>query len=77
MMAGKTKKEYTSKAVTTTIRVASRCSVKIKDAYFTVEYGEERTVPIDADIEKERKLLWDDANRECDNQIADIYNNCK
>lgn len=68
-MAGR---EYKSKAVTTSIKIASRASVKIKDNFYTVEYCEERAVPEGADLKKERQILWDEANTECDNQIQDI-----
>lgn len=65
------KNTYESKAVITSIRATSRASIKIKDSYFTVEYSEERIIPdIDGiDIEKEREILWDTVNDECDNQI--------
>lgn len=66
--------DYTSKAKVNVIRATSRASVKIRDNYFTVEYSEERVIPDDntVDIEKERALLWDTVNAECDNQILDI-----
>ena len=66
--------DYTSKAKVNVIRATSRASVKIRDNYFTVEYSEERTLPDDSsvDIEKERAILWDTVNAECDNQILDI-----
>lgn len=67
------KKAYESKAITTSIRITSRASVKIHDNFFTVEYCEERSIPEDANIEAERKILWDIANVECDNQIKEIY----
>lgn len=73
-MARTKKNEYVSKAVTTSIRITSRASVKINDNFYTVEYCEERSLPEDADVEKERAMLWETANMECDNQIADIYN---
>lgn len=66
--------DYISKAKVNVIRATSRASVKIRDNYFTVEYSEERVIPDDntVDIEKERALLWDTVNAECDNQILDI-----
>lgn len=76
-MAGRSKKEYTSKAETTSIRVSSRASVKVGDSYYTVEYCEERAIPSGSDIAQERKLLWDTANAECDNQICDILKTYK
>jgi len=70
-------KVYESKAVTTTIKVTSRASIQLTgkggtSKFFTVEYGEERSVPEDCNIEEERKLLWDDCNAEVDNQIQEI-----
>lgn len=67
------KKKYISKAVTTSIRAVSRASIKIRDNFFTVEYGEERSIPDDANLEAERKLLWETCNREVDTQIEEIY----
>lgn len=73
----RTKKEYQSKAVTTSIRATSRASLKIKDNFFTVEWSEERSVPEDCDIEKERELLWNTCNEEIDRQIDEIYDTFK
>ena len=69
-MAKKKEEEYTPKAVITSIRATSRASIKVKDSFFTVEYSEERVIPDldDVDIEKEREILWDAVNDECDNQ---------
>ena len=65
-------KKYQSKAVTTTIKVSSRASTKVKDNYYTIEYTEERTVPPDADLQKERDLLWDEVNEQVDNRTLEI-----
>ena len=69
-------KEYQSKAITTSIKISSRASVGIQKRsttnYFTVEYTEERTIPEDADIEKERQLLWDTCNNQVDEQIEEV-----
>lgn len=64
-----------SRATIKTIKCVSRVSTKIKDTFYTVEYGEERNIPEDADIQLERKIMWDDCNTEVDNQIADIIEN--
>lgn len=76
-MASRSKKAYVSKATTTSIRITSRASVKVGENFYTVEYCEERAIPSDADVEQERKLLWDEANTECDNQICDILKTYK
>lgn len=59
---------------TTVIRATSRASVKIRDNFYTVEWSEERSIPDlpEISIEQERELLWDDCNREVDNQIEQI-----
>ena len=66
-----------SKAITTSIRITSRASVKVKDNFYTVEYCEERSIPEDADIEEERQALWDTCNGEVDGQIEDILKSYK
>ena len=68
-----------SKAITTNIKFTSRASIKIDDAYYTVECCEERMIPdIEGiDIEEERKALWDTVNQQCDDQITDIINTFK
>ena len=65
-------KEYESKAITTTIQASSRASIKVGDNFYTIEWSEERSIPEDANIEEERKLLWETANGEVDNQITEI-----
>ena len=64
-------------AKTTTIKASSRCSVKVKDNYFTVEYTEERSLEDGDNIEEERKDLWYDVNNEVDNQVDEIFENFK
>lgn len=64
---------YKQKAVTTKITAVSRCAVKIRDNFYTIEYSEERSVPeVDVDLDQERKMLWDDVNTVVDDQITDI-----
>lgn len=63
------------KAKTTSIKVSSRASVKVRDNFYTVEFTEERSVPEDLTEEElavERQALWDTCNTETDNQIRDI-----
>ncbi len=57
---------------TTIIRATSRCSVKIKDSFYTVEFCEERQIPEDANLKEERNALWDTVNTEVDLQIEEI-----
>lgn len=70
---------YVQKAITTKISATSRASIKIKDSYYTLEYCEERTIPDveGIDLETEKKILWDDVNREVDQQVEDICNALK
>jgi len=68
--------EYISKATPTVIRANSRCTVKIKDNFYSIEYTEERSLPdineVPYDIDKERQLLWQEVNEVVDDQIDDI-----
>ena len=71
-----------SKAIVTKIQASSRASVKVGEAFYTVEYSEERSLPdgllmTEEDLTRERSLLWDTVNSECDNQIADILKTFK
>ena len=70
----RSKKEYESKAVTTSIKFTSRISLKVNDTFYTVEACEERMIPDleGVDIEKERQLLWDKVNSMVDEQADDI-----
>lgn len=60
-----------------TIRAISRASVKIRDSFYTVEYGEERSIEEGDNIEEERERLWDTCNNEIDNQLEDIIKSFK
>lgn len=77
------KREYASVATTTLISATSRASVKVEtpngDAFYTVEYREDRVIPDlpDVDLVQERKLLWDTCNIEVDSQVEDIYKSYK
>lgn len=74
-MAVRKKKTYESKAITTSIKFTSRASVKMGDNFYTVEACEERMIPDlpDIDIESEKRLLWDEVNRQVDEQVDSIY----
>ena len=60
------------KGVTTSIRITSRASVKVRESFYTIEYCEERSIPEDADIVEERQALWNICNAEVDSQLEDI-----
>lgn len=59
-------------AKTTSIRITSRASVKVRDSFYTVEYCEERQIEDGDDVAEEREKLWNVCNTETDNQIEDI-----
>lgn len=64
-----------SELKTTKISVNSRASVKIGDSFFTFEFGLEKAVPDDFDVDKlpeEKRAMWDEANGEIDRQIVEI-----
>lgn len=74
MAARKKVPEYISQAKTTKITASSRCAIKIRDNYYTIEASEERTIldSDNADMEKEWALLFDAVNKIVDNQTEDI-----
>lgn len=65
--------EYKTVSITTSIKASSRMSVNIDKNYFTVEFTEERSVPQNCDLAKEREALWDAVNEEVDSQISLVY----
>ena len=71
---------YEIKGKTTKITATSRCALKVKDNYYTLELTEEREiVPDDKEIrlDLEYKDIFDNINAEIDNQIQDVLNNVK
>lgn len=75
-------KKTVNHAKTTKICATSRCAIKIKDNYYTIEYTEERSLETmvdvsDKELERERQLLWEDCNRTVDNQVQDILETFK
>lgn len=65
---------YECKAKRTMIKFNSRASVKIKDSYYTFEYGEERQIdnPDEVDMKLEIEALCNDCNNVVDDQIKEI-----
>jgi hypothetical protein len=62
--------KYVSKAITTEIQALCRMSVKLKDNnFYTFEFLEKRQVPSDANLGKEREVLWDTCYEEVNSQI--------
>ena len=71
--------DYTTHTIPTEISATSRCALKIKDAYYTVEASESRRV-IEAegiDLDKEYELLFDEINSVVDKQCSDIIKGTK
>ena len=71
--------KYEVKGKTTKITATSRCAIKIKDNYYTLELSEERAMPEseEIDLDKEYKALFDSINNEIDNQLQDILDSVK
>lgn len=70
--------KYEVKGKTTKITGVSRCAIKIKDNYYTIELSEERVLPeSDVDINKEYDALFNSINAEVDRQMEDILNGMK
>lgn len=57
---------------TTVIKATSRVSTKLKDNFYTFEYGEERSIDEGDDIEQAREELWATCNEEVDKQVEEI-----
>ena len=70
---------YEVKGRTTKITATSRCAIKIKDNYYTLELSEERVMPEneEIDLDKEYKALFDSINVEIDNQMQDVLDSTK
>lgn len=65
---------YVPKAIPKTIKFSSRASVKIKESYYTFEYGEEREITNfnEVDLDKEKLKLTEDCNAVVDDQIKEV-----
>ena len=66
--------KYVCKAKTNIIKFTSRASVKIKDSFYTFEYGEERQIDNfdDTNISLEIESLCTDCNKIVDAQIQEV-----
>lgn len=72
-MATRKKATYEPHSVPTKITATSRCAVKIRDNYYTIEASEERSI-IDTDgvdMDKEWAVLFDEVNYIVDGQIKE------
>lgn len=69
---------YEVKGVPTKITATSRCAIKIKDNYYTIELSEERKLPEeDVDIKSEYEALFNSVNDEVDRQMQEILQTFK
>ena len=66
--------KYMPKAKITTIKYSSRASIKVKDSFYTMEYGEERQIDNfdEVNIDLEKQALIDDCNKVVDDQLQEI-----
>lgn len=71
--------KYEVKGKTTKITATSRCAIKVKDNYYTLELSEERVMPDDKsiDLDKEYDALFNSINSEIDTQMQDVLNSIK
>lgn len=63
---------YTPQALTTCIKAESGLSMETKKGWYRFAYVEERIVPESADLEAERRALWETVHGEVDRQAEEI-----
>ena len=68
--------KYEAHAIPTEISATSRCAIKVKDNYYTIEVSEKRTISnVDGiDMDEEYRILFDEVNKVVDDQCQDIIN---
>lgn len=68
---------YVSHSTPTEISAISRCAIKVKDTYYTVEASEKRAINNleGLDLDKEYEMLFDRLNAQVDSQCEDIIKN--
>ena len=64
--------EIRSEGITKEIQISSSVSKEVQGQWFKVTYSETRIIPEGANLENERKALWDTCNNEVDNQIKNL-----
>lgn len=66
--------EYIPKAKPKIIKFISRASIKVKDSFYTMEYGEERQIDNfdEVNIDLEKQALIDDCNKVVDDQLQEV-----
>lgn len=75
-MATKKKTEYVSHTSPKEISTTSRCAVKIRDNFYTIEASETKTINSTdgLNMDFEWKALFDEVNTIVDNQCEEIIN---
>lgn len=67
---------YVVRAVPTEITATSRCALRVKDNYYTIEVSEKRTINADdlegIDMDKEYEALFNEVNDVVDRQCEQI-----
>lgn len=73
------KESYVTHTIPTKISATSRCSVHIKDNYYTIEVSEERSIneANGINMDKEYELLFKQVNSVVDKQCEDIIKTFK
>lgn len=64
--------EIQSNGITKEIQISSSVSKEVRGQWFKVTYSETRIIPEGANLEIERKALWEICNNEVDNQIKGL-----
>lgn len=64
--------EIRSEGITKEIQISSSVSKEVRGQWFKVTYSETRIIPEGANLENERKALWEVCNNEVDNQIKNL-----
>lgn len=70
-----TKKEYSVKAKTVSLKATSRLALKVQDNYYTIQAEEERSLPESAravDLSKEWESIFASINEIVDKQAEEI-----
>ena len=63
---------YEIEGKTTTIHASVKITPKINNIFYSFEYGEERSVPENCDIEKEKAAIFDDCYQTVYSQIEEV-----
>lgn len=78
-MAKSASKTYETHCSPTKISALSRCSIKVRDNFYTIECSEEKTINSTdgIDMDEEFKILFDELNAVTDHQCQEIIDTFK